>query len=108
MVKKVIIGIVLLITLFLFVFKNEVIMDPSGFFGALGCSYIVEKCGVVLGSILSYIQVCTGLLFWVGASAGWRWARGCDFQFFMSVFCAFVGIYLSFPIAIFNLLVSKN
>ncbi len=108
MIKKVIIGLVLLIILFLFIFKSEVILNPSGFFGSLECAFIIEKCGVFWGNIISYILVCDGLLFWVGISAGWTWARDNCFGFGMRVFCAFIGIFLSFPIAIVKLFSPQN
>ncbi|MBR2336149.1 MAG: hypothetical protein IKA62_08020 [Clostridia bacterium] len=103
MLKKIIICIILLAVLLLFIFAYEAILNPSGFFGSLGCAFIIEKCGMFWGHVLSYLLVCTGFLFWVGVSAAWKWARNNDFGLVMSVFCAFLGIYLSFPIAIVQL-----
>ena len=108
MFKKIVIGFVLVLVLLFFIFDYETLVDPAGVLGALDGASIIGGCGVFWGTIILYILICDVFLFWIGAPAGWRWARNLGMglnapAFFVCVVCAYIGIYLSFPIAVVQL-----
>ena len=58
--------------------------------------------------ILRYFWLSTAFLFWVGASAGWNFAMDNGITMGGALVCLLVGIYLSMPIAIFQLFITNE
>ena len=66
----------------------------------------LENQSVFVRKFVAFLIWSSTLLFWVGLSAGWCFARDNGFQYIGMLVLAVIGMYLSLPIAIFALLKS--
>ena len=92
--KKIIIIVLMIIALFVAIFVPVDFLPPV----------LPAGTNVMLVKIVEFLVMATSLLFWVGASTGWRFAENCGLMFWGRLIFAFIGIYLSLPIAIFQLI----
>lgn len=97
--KKVIICFLLVIAILFTIFKPGIAMDSFG---------EVLEYGGSLGNLIFFVCCATGLLFCFGVKAGWNFGKNCGFGLFGKIVFAFLGLYLSFPIAIVKLLTPSN
>ena len=63
---------------------------------------------VVLAKLFMFYVFSTALLFWIGAPAGWWFARDNGMSGFAIIIFAYIGMYLSLPIAIIQLIESRQ
>lgn len=61
-----------------------------------------------VGFIPRFLVWSTTLLFWVGISKGYTFAMDNGFLGGVAIVCALVGMYLSLPIALFQLFISNE
>ena len=95
---ELIIIIVLLIAALFFT-----IFPPSG-----AEMFSAENVGHFWAFVLNYYMFSSAFLFWIGIPAGWNLAKNHFAGIWIGLFCAFIGMYLSLPIAIVKLFMPKN
>lgn len=65
-----------------------------------------EDFNVVLAKLLSFLAISTILLCWIGVPAGWCFARDNGMGPIAVLVFALIGMYLSLPVAIIQLIKS--
>ncbi len=102
MFKKILIVICLLIALFIIL---PAACKLDNLIGDLAKD--VDEMTKVFGEFwkypLAFYLASSALLFWVGIPAGWRYARDNFWGIWGILIAAFIGMYLSLPIAIVQL-----
>ena len=96
--KKIIIIVLLIVALFFTIFP------PDEIFAQFKSEYV----GPFWAFVLNYYMVSSAFLFWIGIPAGWNLAKNHFAGIWIGLFCAFIGMYLSLPIAIVKLFMPKN
>lgn len=94
--KKIFIVILILVALLL------VIIHPSDMYGMI--VDLSEDYGYFAAYIISFYFIASTLLFWVGVPAGWRFAVNCSLGIIGRLIFAYIGMALSLPIALVQLL----
>ena len=69
---------------------------------------LIEECGIFGAHILIFWGCVTVPLFWVGIPAGWRLAKNNFWGFGAGAICALIGLWLSLPIAIVQVIRSSD
>ena len=77
------------------------IFIPAEFIG------LPEGTNVILSKLANFAALSTVFLCWVGAPVGWVFAEDCGFVAWGRIVMAFIFMYLSLPIAIFQLVKSR-
>ena len=96
-VKKIVIAVFLLVILAIVILLPQPLYQE--FFGVSA-----EELNPIWGRVLLFFAISSTALFWVGVPAGWRFAREADWALFGITVSVLVGMLLSLPIALFQLL----
>ena len=67
-----------------------------------------ESIGSFWTYVVTFYLVSSALLFWIGAPAGWNYAKNRFWGIWGVLICAYIGMYLSLPIALVQLLTHKK